>query len=75
MLSFLFIMAIYSLGIYVHINFFTLSINARYSDTVSVIVSCTHQQCKTWSQLLPLHLLNQQGGDCWTFRNTNDVTV
>jgi hypothetical protein len=41
-----------------------MSINARYSDTVSVIVSCTHQPCMAWSQLLPHHLLNQQDGDC-----------
>jgi len=75
MLSFLFIRAIYSLGIYVHINLFTLPINARYSVTVSAIVSCTHQQCMAWSKLLPHHLPNQQGGDCWMFRNTNDVTA
>jgi len=73
MLYFLFIIAIHSLGIYVYINLFIMSINARYSDTVSVNVSCTYQQCMAWSQLLPRHLI--KGGECRMFRNTNDVTV
>jgi hypothetical protein len=48
----------YSLGIDVYINLFIMSINARYSDTVSVIVSSVYQKCMAWRQLLPHHSLN-----------------